>query len=366
MYDIPTYDHSKPATQDESGPSFFHRAAKMSLLVPLLALIFSFGVTHAVKGEQGQWVGIVTLVTGGLIAFLYVASFVLGIIALCGIPKHGTEGILIKALCGIVLNLFFLAIMGAGFIRGFETALKNHKALAGVTEASREIQQQDRNEFRRSGTIKADSAQAKFDKMKGALDEAAERGSADTALAAQASKAYLEKLQPLMKDYAASAKIITGPPALLDLSGVTGADQLLAKRKAVEKFLSANEKLMTFISQSENVYRGELARFKVPQATADGALKGFRSQANDRNYFLLKIRKADQRGGNTMLCMLDLLNATWGEWNFDAQKKTPVFTDADTKEKYAGYVKEIRSAAVEQGQWQAQLINMPASPSINN
>ncbi len=370
MYDIPTYDHSKPEIQEESGPTFFHHAAKFSLWAPPLATFFCMGIEHAVKGEHGRWPVLLCLGTGGLVMSLFLASFVLAIIALCGMGKHGTDGILVRAVSGLIISTLLSGIFLINFVHGFQAArhasTQDRKAMDTVAEATQEIRAQDRKEFRRSGTITAESAQPKIEKMKTALDEAANQASTDTAGAAQAAKAYLDKLQPLMADYAAAEKAITGPPAPFDLSGVTSREQLQPKRKAVEKFLAANEKLMAFVGKSESVLRAELTRFKVPPATAAAVLKGFQGQSADRIYIQMKIRETAQKEGNVMLCMFDLLDATWGEWKYDQQTKKLVFTDADATEKYDGYLKEIQCAVSEAAQWQAQLVNMPAPPSINN
>jgi hypothetical protein len=363
MYDIPTYDHSKPEIQEESGPTFFHHAAKFSLWAPPLAAFFCMGIEHAVKGEHGRWAVLLCLGTAGLVMFLFLASFVLAIIALCGMGKHGTDGILVRAVSGLIVVTLLSSIFVINFVHGFQTAFhaatQDRKAVAAVTETSHEIEAQQRKEFNRSHAITIESSQPRIEKLKTALDEAAETGTTDTALAAKATKAYLGKVQCLMMDYAAAEKKILAPPTLFDLSEVDHREQLQVKRKLVEDFLAANEKLMSFVMNSEAAYRDELTKFKVPAATAEGALRGFRGKAADRNFIGVKIRETDQKIGNAMLGMLDLLDTNWGDWKYDHQKKKPVFTDADAADKYDGHLREIQLAAADQLQLQRQLVNLP-------
>ncbi|HZQ46218.1 MAG TPA: hypothetical protein VFC07_04340 [Verrucomicrobiae bacterium] len=289
---------------------------------------------------------------------LFLASIVLGIIALCGMSEHGQEGILWRSVRGIVMGIAMLWLMGTGFVHGWQTAMQNRKAVAAITQASQEVREETKKDFNRDQKITVESAQPKLDKMKNALDGAAKDGSPETALLANASKAYLEKLQGLMNDYAATAKMLQSPP-VLDMNGVDRQEQLQGKRKIVENFLAANEKFMAFVTKGDKAYRDELVRFKVPAATVEATLKGYRSTASERNFMLIKIRETDQRIGTAMLGMLDVLDANWGGWKYNKEKRNPLFSDASALEKYNDYFKEIKSAAAEQKQLQTQLVNMP-------
>lgn len=244
------------------------------------------------------------------------------------------------------------------FVHEFQLATEDRKAVAAVTQASREVQEETKKEFNRDQKITGESAQQKLDKMKTALDGAAKDGSPETALLANASKGYLEKMQGFVTNYAAAAKMLQSPP-VLDMNGVNRQEQLQAKRKVVENFLAANENFMAFITRGEKAYRDELVKFKVPAATVEASLKGYRSTATERNFILIKIRETDQQIGTAMLGMLDVLDANWNGWKYSEEKRKPIFTDAAALDKFNDYFRDIQSAAAEQKQLQAQLVNMP-------
>src|ERR1700722_7950467 len=120
MNGIPTYNHSKPDVETESKPSFFHYAAKISLFAPVLSLLFITSLTYGLCSVDGPWVALVIAGLGLIAPVICFGSFVLAIIALAGMTRHGKEGILVRALLGLVISTLLLGIWGIGFVHGFQ------------------------------------------------------------------------------------------------------------------------------------------------------------------------------------------------------------------------------------------------------
>jgi hypothetical protein len=96
--------------------SFARQAALFSFLAPFIGAGINFLGHQAVQGNR---VGLIIL---GCIGTLFVfAGFVLGIMALIGTRKHGTRGILGRAIAGICINGIIICLMLIA-IPGFKRA----------------------------------------------------------------------------------------------------------------------------------------------------------------------------------------------------------------------------------------------------
>src|SRR5258708_40298662 len=91
------------------APSGFQRVAQICWVTSVFALL-CIASGYWLKGiESGA--GHLALV--GATILLCCLSIFLGIIALCGIPKHGTSGILLGVLMGVVVSGSILTVKGA-------------------------------------------------------------------------------------------------------------------------------------------------------------------------------------------------------------------------------------------------------------
>jgi hypothetical protein len=77
---------------------FAVQAAKFSLWAPLILIVINLAAKMAGLDES------VLTAIGGVAAISYVVAFILGIVALFGIRKHGRQGILVRAVLGIMIN----------------------------------------------------------------------------------------------------------------------------------------------------------------------------------------------------------------------------------------------------------------------
>lgn len=89
---------------DASGKQLFARqAARFSAWTPAIFILLSV-VTPPLAKEPG-----LRMMFAWASLLLLIAGFILGIVALFGIHRHGRKGILLPAILGTVLNALFLA-----------------------------------------------------------------------------------------------------------------------------------------------------------------------------------------------------------------------------------------------------------------
>jgi hypothetical protein len=299
-----------------------------------------------------------SLAAGGITLLLCGLSLLLGIIALCGIPKHGTQGILWRSLRGMLASGVILAFMGEGFVHGYQAAIRARSALLAQRQAAQDSHDGSKKETDGSNTQASTGTQSQVDKSKTAPEKPAQAWPVDTSLAAKATSHFQRELQNLTKDYAEAAQQLRNP-WVLDMSTVDKREELAARKDTVQKFMASNEKLLAFVMNGEKHYRDDLARFDIPEEVCEGALRTYRRSTEEWNFLTLKTRQSDQQIGTALLGMLDTLDAGWGKWKFSPENRTPIFSDNALVAKYNAYFKAMQSAHADQKQTLAQLANLP-------
>ena len=99
--------------------AFAHQAAKLSWACPIVVVVLvAFG------GQVGARV-IIELIA----LLLIVVGLIFGIVALFGISKHGTKGILAAAIVGIIINGLLLLIFVMNFMTARARAIQQHSSI---------------------------------------------------------------------------------------------------------------------------------------------------------------------------------------------------------------------------------------------
>jgi len=99
--------------------AFAHQAAKLSWACPIVVCVLvAFG------GQVGARV-IIELIA----LLLIVVGLIFGVIALFGISKHGTKGILAPAIVGIIINGLLLFIFITNFMAARARAMQQHTSI---------------------------------------------------------------------------------------------------------------------------------------------------------------------------------------------------------------------------------------------
>jgi len=343
------------STRDDSDSERYQNIAKWSRWLTILAGVLGYVVTHTLSetaaGDPST--RYVKLGTGLVCCLMVLASLILGIIALCAIPKHGSEGILKPALLGVIISIVFLSLFGSGFVRGYQ----NSRARAALDDQVKKIRARDRMDLTNDQPISASSQVKKLNETQSALDQAAQNSSGDQALVARAMSAYFAKGRAQAARYATAAEPIE-KIARFNMSGVTQQNQVEAQIQQVKAFVAENDKLLTFLRDSDQLLTGELENIHLPQHRIDEVMKGYRRAIAGQNDLSVKVRIQDKNIGTALLGALELLDANWGKWKYNTDQKTIIFDDHVVWKKYIACLKQVDAAQKEQSKAQQQLAEL--------
>jgi hypothetical protein len=238
--------------------------------------------------------------------------------------------------------------------------IHNVRALTSATDTVRQVDRDIKKELinEKDPQVSMQKAQLGLERVKLAMDSVSDGNSGTSALMAKGFSLHVSKMQALLKEYAGAMNAIM-QPSVLDMSGVTQRSQLQGRKELVKKFLGANDKLQDFLAQRQTIFGQDLEQAGVPADEREKAVKGYTKGAAQQDGVLMKIREQDRRMGKALLSMLDLLDAGWGKWTYNADRKKVDFDDPVILDKFIGYRDEVQSAAREQRKLQLQLASMP-------
>jgi hypothetical protein len=121
-YATPIYEQSQTNTR-------FHQAAKASWVAPIVAFALSC-LSRGMASEPGEKIGFLVL-SLAMVAMI-VAGLICGIVALCGMKRVGTRGIIAPAIVGVVLNLLILTVPLSLVLKASSSRLAARRASAAA------------------------------------------------------------------------------------------------------------------------------------------------------------------------------------------------------------------------------------------
>jgi hypothetical protein len=93
------------------------------LLFPIVIQVIEVPLIQASTGvDDPSGVSVIRMFFGGLTGLAMLTGVILGIVALFGISKYGTKGILVKSLFGILLPLILVLLSIPVLMRAHEIA----------------------------------------------------------------------------------------------------------------------------------------------------------------------------------------------------------------------------------------------------
>jgi hypothetical protein len=282
-----------------------------------------------------------------------------GILAIA-LAKPGQRSTVIpRAVIGLFLLSFLVAIAVPNFVRARAVALQNKQAVAELHTAVRDFRAQAVASLTNGEGGAVDSQ-----RLQRSLSRAAEISSGETAALLKGSQLFVTRLQGYQHAYEQAARELVAAKVLTART-IQQRAQIQERKVLVQKFLDANDAFKTFLLQSESNYRKELAAFEISPAQTEAAMAGFRKNSGLQSPFMVDIRQADDRMGHAMLEVLNLYDSQWGQWRYDAGAGLVRFQDRTAVGEYNAFMAEIKQASADQAVAQKRLaaaISQSGSP----
>ncbi len=363
--------HEVSPIDTEPPPPFCFRAAKLSFWLPLIASALTVGINNLLQGSYSTTTICIRLAALGVFALMILASFFFSIVALTGVREHGPDGLLWRGIRGVIANFVTMYLLVTSGIQAYHARVRAREAVQELQQLEQEALARSPNEKSgqapeqgRPATASASPsapASASGQTVKGTASSGSASGhSSASGTATNFVGPYTQKLQALTAEYDAASKALQDPP-VLNMSGVFKRETILARKKLVRRFLTANEKLEAFVVNGEDYYQRELDQSTYTDEKATSLLEAYRKTAREKDPLTLKLRDADQRKASAMMGILDVLDSSWGRWKFDEESKRVLFDEQTAVDKYLVFKQAMDVAAADQKKLQEQLLALASS-----
>ena len=297
----------------------------------------AFLKAQANPSEMTSFLG--SILTGGVGALLLGLGLLFGARALFQAHRNRRLGILAVALGGVLLNSLFLGLFGWELYRNHSRTAAREKFHEEALAVSPPFAASSSN----SGAGTALEA-ARLAQLRHELERAAQELPGDDERLAKASTSYLARLQARIGEYNRSLRALR-QAEILELRTIQTREQLQARRKLVQEFLTANGDYGNFQANAENHFRDELLSQKVSPKAQEQALREFEARMLQRHPLALEIRSADAQWGNAILGIIDLLDTNWGDWAYDPLNEAVTFQDDLNTSRYEAFLDAMDAAA---------------------
>ncbi len=299
----------------------------------------------------------VLLVFGAAYCLLVLGGIVLGILSLALAKSEQRGAVIPRAVIGLVLSGLLVAIAVPNFIRARSLALQRKQALEDVHAAAEEYRAQAAASLTNTHQHPVDSQQ-----LQQSLNRAANKTSGETAALLRASQIYLGHMQACQRNYEQASRAVLAAK-VLSAANLQKRGQIQDRKTLVLAFLNANDSFKAFLKNGEAHYLKELGNFNISAEQREAAVAGFRRTFTVQAPVIIEIREADDRMGEAMLGVLNLLDAQWGKWRYDTQAELVRFEDHGAVSQYNSLLAEINDAATKQASAQKRLAGVLSGPS---
>jgi hypothetical protein len=223
-----------------------------------------------------------------------VIGIVSGIVALCGIARHGKDGILGSAITGLVIYALLIASLIPNFQMSYVRPITRRERMA----------------------------------------------------MAQASIVLYDQFGGPEQDFQAQSKTLR-EGKVMDFTAVTERSQLAGRRALVLEFLAAYDRIKDLGASSDKLYRAELLKQGLTGEAVDSILSRVNRSAS---ILAIRIREQDSIMARDMLGLIKLMDETWGLWKVPPDKQSILFDRDADRESYQLLLQNIdRSRETQRG-----------------
>lgn len=332
----PTPTNTRTESQPTAAPdSFHHQAAKLSLVT--LLLLFLSGIASRSLREGG--VSVVTLewIRLGII----VSGFLLALLALAGVPKHGAKGLLGRAVSGLFINGLLIFIFATNFMAGRSAAKKRAEdvdQLRGVSKefASKQLANTNLNDM--DGRLEV------MDELGTKMDAVSKNLSGEAKLLAQGTASFVKRMKSGLAEYESASKKFDVDKTI-DFSNVTVPMELGNRRQTVENFLAANGKLLDLYANIVVVYREEMQKTGMTPSAVEQVLTGMKRRDQTANRVQVAMRHNDKSLGEAAIGLINVLEEQWGKWRFVDDQDAVYVEDDAARKQYSDFIDQLNAAS---------------------
>lgn len=122
-----------PLDGQPAQSTFFHKAANVAIISVPVSLALSMASGATVTALPAQIAPLIGFIMSLLCLLLLLIGMGAAVVSLFGIPKHGTRGILVKALCSLLIPVILIALAIPTVLGALERA-KQLQAAANSTD----------------------------------------------------------------------------------------------------------------------------------------------------------------------------------------------------------------------------------------
>lgn len=308
--------------------SFFHIAARLALLPPLIVIFLSpLERSHPGRGA--------VLLLGATMVGLLLLGAILSIVGLCGIGRHGAAGLLGFGMAGLGINGLLLFI----FITNFAAArLKAREVNRQFDALSAELVTNAAQNYNPTSGVDGGKQLKLLSDYRRKLKAVSQRASGDDAAMMQASEAILQRIQ------VAGQKVVAADnhcheAGIFDFESLTNRNELAIRRRAILDLKTANAQLRELLTNRTAIAISELRSRGVPEDKIQSFVEGF--SRSETQALTVKLRSYVDDYCDACVSLQDVLDKHWGKWRFDSTLGTVVFDDPSVQNEFGHLAKSI-------------------------
>lgn len=318
-----------------------------ALVAPLIVSAINVSATELRQGE---------VIVGAISVLLILIGIASGIVALCGIPRHGRKGLLGRGIIGLAMNTAVVAFLVVGLVSGISRSAGREQALSKLEAAANDLRRGVADQYDPKAGLTNDAAH-QLDEFKSRIESAAKGATGEDAIVLEVTAASTARLQAAVQKFAEIAKAVQ-EAKISDIGDLTDRSQIEPRRKMVLEFIAANQQLTKAVSQQGDWVEAELKSRNVPAKNVILFMKGFRASQGSLLPKVAAIRACDEKFGQAMLRLLEIAENNWGKFRLDKQGQKIEFDDDTARADYTAQLRTIQEAGDEQLRLQGELIEI--------
>jgi hypothetical protein len=345
------FQYSSQQFRSEESESVAYKAAKIAAITPLIVLPL-IGAGNALgDGPISQHLrGLGALV----MLFLLLAGFICALIALCHIGKLGRQKLLVRGIFGLLFHGVYLVIIGFAIVKGFARGRAEAVHAREVRAAADDMRQSLRQNFDpQHGITNVDFTKTRA--ARASLDRAAANARGDEAKILKATAVYIGQMDTAARTLK-GANTVMEAAKVLQFTNAPTKEDFAKRRRLVQNYQAASERVRAIVTNSPAFYRAELQRLGMTPTDVDKAVADIQQQSAVQHELLCEVRDTDARVTDAMLEIFDLLERHPDHWRI--RLGYPSFTNSVTGSAYKQLLGQIENAGKDQVEAQRKLVSL--------